>query len=424
MMLSVAISGLGLIAAASLALCRLASRRVGPSRALGAEHAAPLERQIGPYALEHRLGAGATAEVYRARSSADGRRLAIKLLPRDASARARERLDREARLGAELRHPNAAAIYERGEGADGTGYIAMELVEGETLQALIEREGPLSPTQVARLARQLCAALSHVHARGFVHRDIKPENVIVTGGPRGVVKLIDFGLVEPIGAVLEPDLIAGTPLYISPEALTRPGSVDARSDLYGLGALMYFMLCGAPVFGGRSSLEVCVQHLHAAPERPSAVLGIAIPRALEQLVLDCLAKETSARPASAAVVAERLSVCLASERRRRDGAARPRGATACRRTRAHAGGMRPRAARPLPSAVGRTSRAEGRDRARPELAFSATPEIQATMRARRPSMFCLGSPAPVPCPVASGTLSVPSLQAAARQAQRCCCVQG
>lgn len=422
MMLSIAISGVGLLAVFGLVLSRRASRRAGQNSAVtvavAAAHGAPPSRHVGPYDVEQPLGVGATAEVYLARSSSDGRRLALKLLSREATRRARERFEREARLGAELRHPNAAEIYELGECVDGSRYIAMELVEGETLQALVDREGPLPAARAVRVARQLCAALAHVHERGLVHRDIKPENVMVTRGPRGVVKLIDFGLVEPIGAVLEPELIAGTPLYISPEALTDPGSVDARSDLYALGALMYFMLCGAPVFRGRNTLEVCVQHLHAAPERPSVVLGKWLPRALEQIVLDCLAKDASARPASAAVIAERLAVCLASAERRRDAVVRARDAVARRPARAHARGLRPRAARPSPSTAGRVWDAGGRDRARPGMALSAT------LRVRRPSMICLAPLAPLPHPAHSGALSVTSLHAAARRAQACCCVQG
>ena len=414
MMLSIAISGFGLLAALSLVLSRLASRRAGRDAVVGVEP--PPGRRVGPYALERELGVGATGAVYRARRSGGASPLAVKLLPREASRRARERFDREARFGAELQHPNAAAVYARGEHVDGTRYIAMELVEGETLQALVEREGPLSPARVARIARQLCAALSHVHQRGLVHRDIKPENVMVTPGVRGVVKLIDFGLVEPIGAVLEPDLIAGTPLYISPEALTRPGSVDARSDLYGLGALMYFMLCGVPVFRGRNTLEVCIQHLHAVPERPRVVLGRAIPRALERLILECLAKEASARPASAAAIGERLSACLATAERRRAAAVHARNAAPCRRGRPYVGRVRPRLEQ-APSAGVRPC-ATRRDRARLGTAFSAR------LRARRHSMICLGPLAPVPHPVGSGALTVTLPHATAKQAQVCCCVQG
>jgi len=321
----IALYAFGLASAASLVLSTLARDRVARRWAGGtAVMGFGRRRRIGPYVLERELGAGATSAVYRARNGSRGRALAIKLLPRGASWQQRQRFEREARFGAELHHPNTATIYEGGESSDGTRYIAMELVEGETLQRLVEREGPLPVVQVVRFALQLCGALSHLHERGLVHRDIKPENVIVTGARRGSVKLVDFGLVEPVGAVLEPDLVAGTPLYISPEAVTAPGSVDARSDLYGLGALMYFMLSGAPVFGGRTALEACAHHLHTAPQPPSAGLGRAIAPALERIVMDCLAKEAAGRPASAAVVAERLSACLRDGgRRRNDAESRP-----------------------------------------------------------------------------------------------------
>jgi serine/threonine-protein kinase len=298
---------LAALAAAGLRLALLAARRSASGwleRALTRS-----SRRVGPYRLERKLGEGGSGDVYRARNASAGGALAIKLSRPGASARQQRRFEREAGLGAELRHPNAAAIYGGGECEDGTRYVAMELVEGDTLRQLVERDGPLPPARVIRIARQLCSVLSHLHERGLVHRDIKPENVIVERGGRGAVKLIDFGLAEPIGAVLEPDVIAGTPLYISPEALLTPGSVDARSDLYALGALMYFMLRGVPVFGGRSPIEVCMHHLHTPPEAPSAALGAAIPPALDALILDCLAKAVEARPPSARVVGERLAAC-------------------------------------------------------------------------------------------------------------------
>jgi eukaryotic-like serine/threonine-protein kinase len=269
--------------------------------------------RLGPYLLGDKIGEGSMGEVYRAYHAANGGWRAVKLLPRHASARERERFEKEARLGAALRHPNAVSIYDRGQAPDGTCYYAMELLEGQTLQELVERQGPQSPERVIRILMQLCAALDEAHGLGLVHRDIKPDNVLLTGEGLGVAKLIDFGLVEQIGEMARgqaPGTVVGTPLYLSPEAIVAPETVDARSDLYGLGALAYFLLRGAPVFHGRSVVEVCGHHLHTAPEPLSGLLGETLPPELERIVLACLAKDPAARPSSAADLRLRLARCL------------------------------------------------------------------------------------------------------------------
>jgi serine/threonine-protein kinase len=278
--------------------------------------AAAKPQQLGPYTLANKIGEGAMGEVYRAWHPTLGGWRAVKLLPRGASARDRQRFEKEARLGAELSHPNTVSIFDRGEARDGTCYYAMELLDGVNLQQLVEREGPQSPERVVQILMQLCAALEEAHGKGLVHRDIKPENVLLTGEARDVAKLIDFGLVEQMGAVAlgsGQDVLVGTPLYMSPEAILAPETVDARSDLYGLGALAYFLLRGAPVFQGRSVVEVCSHHLHTAPERLSSALGEAISPELEAIILDCLAKSPAARPASAAELRRRLAVSPENE---------------------------------------------------------------------------------------------------------------
>lgn len=274
--------------------------------------AAGRPRQLGPYTLASKLGEGAMGEVYRAWNPALGGWRALKLLPRGASARDRERFEKEARLGAALHHPNTVSIFERGEARDGTCYYAMELLEGINLQQLVERDGPQSPERVVKILLQLCAALEQTHEQGLVHRDIKPENVLLTGPTLEVAKLIDFGLVEHLGAVAQgqPEgTLIGTPLYISPEAILAPEKVGARSDIYGLGAVAFFLLRGKPVFHGRSVVEVCSHHLHTQPESLSAALGGSISTELERIVLDCLAKDPADRPESAAELAQRLAGC-------------------------------------------------------------------------------------------------------------------
>jgi eukaryotic-like serine/threonine-protein kinase len=277
--------------------------------------------RLGPYTLGGKLGEGAMGEVYRAWNSAAGAWHALKLLPRHASPSDRRRFEKEARLGALVRHPNTVSIIEQAEERQGTCYYAMELLEGTNLQQLVEREGPQPPARVARILGQLAAALEQMHAQGLVHRDVKPENVLLTGGERELCKLIDFGLVEHVGALAQgqPEgALIGTPLYISPEAIVAPETVGPRSDLYGLGAVGYFLLRGEPVFQGKSLIEVCCHHLHSTPEPLRLAQGDGAAE-LERIVLECLAKSASDRPASAADVARRLARggepgCLQSRR--------------------------------------------------------------------------------------------------------------
>jgi eukaryotic-like serine/threonine-protein kinase len=266
--------------------------------------------RLGPYTLGGKIGEGAMGEVYRAWSSAAGAWHALKLLPQGASASDRRRFEKEARLGALVRHPNTVSIIEQAEERQGTCYYAMELVEGTNLQQLVEREGRQPAARVARILGQLASALEEMHVQGLVHRDIKPDNVLLTGGERELCKLIDFGLVEHVGTLAEgqPEgALIGTPLYISPEAIVAPETVGPQSDLYGLGAVGYFLLRGEPVFRGNSLIEVCCHHLHSTPEPLGLAAGDAGAAELERIVLDCLAKNPGDRPASAAEVARRLA---------------------------------------------------------------------------------------------------------------------
>jgi serine/threonine protein kinase len=276
---------------------------------------APSGVQLGPYVLTEKIGAGGMGEVYRAWHGALERWCAVKVLPPHASARERRRFAKEVRVTARLSHPNTVCLYDHGQEPDGTAYYAMELLEGVSLQQLVQREGPLPPRRVIHILQQICAALGEAHAAGLVHRDIKPDNIVLCerAGLKDVAKVVDFGLVKQVANDIDEDDLdkglIGTPQYLSPEAITAPETVNAQSDLYGLGAVAYYLLTGAPVFSGRNVIEVCGHHLHSEPERPSRITGRAIPRDLERLVLACLAKDASDRPASAAVLAHELAAC-------------------------------------------------------------------------------------------------------------------
>jgi eukaryotic-like serine/threonine-protein kinase len=272
-------------------------------------------RVLGQYRLEAKIGEGGMGEVWRASHALLRRPTAIKLLPPDRMGEeAIRRFEREVQLTARLTHPNTVAIYDYGRTRDGIFYYAMELLEGTNLEVLVTRHGAQPAGRVVHLVAQVCGALAEAHDLGLVHRDIKPANVLASPrkGEHEFAKLLDFGLVKAIETSGEPigitgtNTITGTPLYMSPEAIRAPGLVDARSDLYSLGVVAWFLLVGRPPFSGHNILDVCGQHLSAEPARPSSALGSAIPADLEDAVLACLAKQPDERPQDARALRDRL----------------------------------------------------------------------------------------------------------------------
>ena len=276
--------------------------------------------KLGQYTLERKIGEGGMGVVYRASHALLRRPTAIKLLPPEkAGEHNLMRFEREVQLTSMLTHPNTVSIYDFGRTPEGTFYYAMEYLEGFDLQTLIDVDGPQDAGRVAQLLAQVCGALSEAHGVGLIHRDVKPANVILCerGGTPDVVKVLDFGLVKQIGPA-QGDMntsasainrIIGTPLYLSPEAITRPQEVDGRSDLYAVGAVGYMLLTGTAPFKGNSIVEVCGHHLHSAPEPPSERLGQPIPEDLERLILRCLAKNPDERPRDAATLRRELLAC-------------------------------------------------------------------------------------------------------------------
>ncbi|MET0618763.1 MAG: serine/threonine-protein kinase, partial [Thermoanaerobaculia bacterium] len=227
-----------------------------------------------------------------------------------------KRFEREVQQTARLTNPHTVSIYDYGRTPDGLFYYVMEYLDGIDLEDLVRESGPTAPGRAVRILRQACAALAEAHGIGLIHRDIKPANIFLCerGGIPDIAKVLDFGLVREITASADPRLTAenvvhGTPQYLAPEAIRNADSIDARSDLYALGAVGYFLLTGTPVFSGRGSLEVIHHHLQTPPEPLSKRLGKAIPPKLEAVIMACLAKNPDDRPESARALAKALHDC-------------------------------------------------------------------------------------------------------------------
>ena len=274
-------------------------------------------KKLGQYSLVEKLGEGGMGVVYRASHAMLRRPTAIKLLP---AAKAGEeylrRFEKEVQLTAQLTHPNTVTIFDYGRTPEGVFYYAMEFLDGATLADVVAMDGPQSPARVVHILRQAAGALAEAHAVRLIHRDIKPANIMLVsqGGSPDVVKMLDFGLVKDLDAAddavqtLE-GAITGTPQYMPPEAIRAPDRVDARGDLYALGAVGYFLLTGAHVFDAETVVEVCTMHLHDEPVPPAVRLGSPVPPDLEAILLDCLAKDPADRPLSARSLRERLDAC-------------------------------------------------------------------------------------------------------------------
>lgn len=276
-------------------------------------------RRLGQYDLDEKIGEGGMGMVFKARHALLRRPTAVKLvLPERAGKHALMRFEREVQLTAMLTHPNTVSVFDYGRTPDGVFYYAMEYLDGIDLEELVARFGPQPVGRIVHILEQVLGSLAEAHQVGLVHRDIKPANVVLVerGGVPDTAKVLDFGLVKDVNhwSAGKPTLssvhaIIGTPLYLAPEAILTPESVDARSDLYALGAVAYFLLAGHPVFRGGSVVEVCAQHLHAEPAPLTGQTRQVIPEALETLILRCLAKQPENRPQSAGELLNELSEC-------------------------------------------------------------------------------------------------------------------
>jgi len=277
--------------------------------------------RLGQYTLAEVIGRGGMGIVYKARHAMLRRPAAIKLLDVAlAKEHTLERFQREVQLSSQLTHPNTITIYDYGRTSDGSFYYVMELLDGLTLQELVEQHGPLPEGRVIHILEQVCGSLAEAHDAGLVHRDIKPANIMVgyRGGLGDFIKVLDFGMVKPIGREDEPTItsenaMVGSPMYISPEGVERPDHISYRSDLYSLGATAYFLLTGSTLFQGRSAFAICLKHMSTAPDKPSENRQLPLHEDLEQLVMQCLAKAPDDRPVSARSLLSSLSTCEAAE---------------------------------------------------------------------------------------------------------------
>ena len=281
----------------------------------------PSGTRLGPYKIVGKIGAGGMGEVYRAKDTKLGREVAIKVMPADFSTDSDRlrRFQQEARTLAALSHPNVVQVHDADE-HEGTPYLVMELLEGETLREKMIGK-PIAPKHAVEIAREAALGLSAAHGKGILHRDLKPENIFVTKDGR--VKVLDFGLAKTHGtasgskvetrtvatAFSEPGHVVGTSGYMSPEQV-RGDSLDSRSDLFCLGIILWEMLTGTRPFTGESSVEV--MHAILKDDLPDLDEALKVPPALERILRTCLAKEPAGRFHSAHDLAFALESLSAS----------------------------------------------------------------------------------------------------------------
>jgi eukaryotic-like serine/threonine-protein kinase len=270
------------------------------------------------YELGELIGYGGMAEVHKGRDVRLGREVAIKVLrsdlARDPSFQTRFR--REAQAAARLNHPSIVAVYDTGEDIGPNGavpFIVMEYIEGRTLRDVLRAEGSLQATRAMEIAAEICSALDYSHRAGIVHRDIKPANVMITR--TGSVKVMDFGIARAVAdeaaTVTQTAAVIGTAQYLSPEQ-ARGETVDARSDVYSTGCLLYELVTGRPPFVGDSPVAVAYQHVREVPPLPST-LNADIPRALDSVTMKALAKNPQNRYQTAGEMGADLSRILADQ---------------------------------------------------------------------------------------------------------------
>lgn len=264
-------------------------------------------RRLGQYTLQKKIGEGGMGAVYQAQHALLRRPTAVKMIKaHEMDESTRGRFEREVQATAQLTHPNTIAIYDYGHTDEGVFYYAMEYLEGLTLHELVRSYGTVGQARAVHILKQVLGSLNEAHSAGLVHRDIKPANIMVSlrGGVPDTVKVLDFGLVKDVSggsteaALTASNSVTGTPQYMSPESIMDASEVDQRSDLYAVGAVAYFLLTARELFDGPSIMVILTKHLTDPPPRPSDH-NVVIDPQLEALILRCLEKLPSLRPASA-----------------------------------------------------------------------------------------------------------------------------
>lgn len=275
-------------------------------------------RMFGDYVIEKKLGEGGMGSVYLAKHTSIDQAIAIKVLHGKAAQQSEliQRFNREARVIAKLTHPNIIRVFIFGRTPEGLIYLAMEYVDGKSLRQLLESSGRLSEPHAIYIVKQVLGAVAEAHDLGVVHRDLKPENILLTSyrGNDEFVKVVDFGIAkvkEPDGAqqqqLTQAGVVYGTPDYLSPEqAQARP--IDARSDIYSAGIVLWEMLTGELPYQGDTAMAVLIQHAFDPPPNPDEA-NVPISPRMKDILRKCMAKDPNARYSSAQGLLDALADC-------------------------------------------------------------------------------------------------------------------
>jgi len=254
-------------------------------------------------------------EVWLAWDDRLKRDVALKILrsSADTDARVIARFEREARALSRLTSPHTVRVFDYGASDDGFSYIAMEYLPGADLQQVVRDSGPMPPERAIALAIQACRSLAEAHAAGIIHRDVKPANLFATrlGDQYDVLKVLDFGIAHLVADATRTQSVRGTPAYMAPESWID-GDADVRSDIYAIGATLHYLLSGKPPFDDVDASQLVRAHMLQAPEPPSKARGEALPKALDDIVLRCLAKAPDDRFQSVEELEIALQDCAAA----------------------------------------------------------------------------------------------------------------
>ena len=265
--------------------------------------------QVADFELLRPLGEGGMGLVFVAKSPRYPHPVALKVLRPEASEQDLKRFQAEAKAMARLEHPNLIRIFEHNRSREGRWYLAMELVEGGSLDRRLDELGPLPPLEAIAMGVEMASALTCAHEAGILHRDLKPHNVLVD--PQGHARLSDFGLAKVLDAeaLTRPGDLIGTPVYMAPEQALAESAADARTDIYGLGATLYHLVTGRRPFEGKGITQVLLK-IVKEPPRPPREIRPEIPPGLEAVILRCMSKERGDRYESAVAVQQALETCL------------------------------------------------------------------------------------------------------------------